>query len=467
MENRILPLKSAIHLMMQCMDGIFIVLSLVLLVELYKMPWHDGYFWFSLIGIVMFHLFARFNDLYNLWEGDNPYQEMGKVLGAWVFTTFFLLFFLYGSKTSVHFSRRVIFTWIVVAPIFVLFLRQWLKKILGIIRFRQSKVNKVLIIGAGPLGERIATSMVKSPWHGLQLEGFIDDFKPIGYKPNPDFPGVIATIDDIKRIAQDLEVNRVYVTLPMRDEKRMMEVVNLLADTNISVYVVPDLFIFDLMNAHWTDVAGVPAINILGSPFLGLKGGVKRLEDLVFTPILILIFAIPMVAIAIGVRFSSSGPIIFKQKRWGLDGREIIVWKFRTMTTCSQDTETTFTQATKNDSRTTHFGHFLRSTSLDELPQFFNVIQGQLSLVGPRPLPLGLNKRYLEIIPKFMQRHKVKPGITGLAQVSGWRGETDSHHKMEKRVEKDMYYIRNWSLWLDLKIMIITPLSCVTNKDIY
>ncbi|WP_295995257.1 undecaprenyl-phosphate glucose phosphotransferase, partial [Rugamonas sp.] len=227
-----------------------------------------------------------------------------------------------------------------------------------------------------------------------------------------------------------------------------------LQDTTASVYFLPDIYVFDLMQARFDNVGGMPVIAICESPFTGFNSMVKRASDIVLG-LLIQIMLMPlMLLIALAVKLTSPGPVIFRQRRYGLYGEEIVVYKFRTMNVVEDGDHVV--QATKNDSRMTSIGGFLRVTSLDELPQFINVLQGRMSIVGPRPHAVAHNEQYRKLIKGYMLRHKVKPGITGWAQVNGLRGETETLDKMEARISYDLDYLRNWSLWLDVWIIMRT-----------
>jgi putative colanic acid biosynthesis UDP-glucose lipid carrier transferase len=239
----------------------------------------------------------------------------------------------------------------------------------------------------------------------------------------------------------------------------------LLADSAASVYLVPDIFTFQLLNARTEQIDGLPVIALRETPFYGVEGWVKRAEDMALASIILLLVAPLMAAIAVGVKLSSPGPVLFKQRRYGLDGQPIRVYKFRTMSVCEDGDQVT--QAGRADARVTRFGSFLRRTSLDELPQFYNVLQGRMSIVGPRPHAVAHNEQYRRLIKGYMLRHKVRPGITGLAQVRGLRGETDTLDKMEKRVECDLSYIQSWSLQLDLKIIARTIVNGFRGENAY
>jgi putative colanic acid biosynthesis UDP-glucose lipid carrier transferase len=276
---------------------------------------------------------------------------------------------------------------------------------------------------------------------------------------------VLGTLDDLVEQAREGKIEIVYITLPLRAEERIRRLIAKLSETTASVYVVPEFFVSDLMNLTWSNVGDLPAISVFETPFFGVDGLLKRTEDFVLGSIILLIVLIPMIIISIGIKLTSPGPVFFRQTRYGLRGEKIDVWKFRTMTVCENGSDVK--QVTRDDSRVTRFGSFLRKSSLDELPQFFNVLQGSMSIVGPRPHAIAHNEQYRKLVDGYMLRHKVKPGITGLAQISGWRGETDTLEKMKKRVECDLAYIRNWSLLLDIRIIFKTITSEFTGDSAY
>ncbi|MCL4151663.1 UNVERIFIED_CONTAM: hypothetical protein GTU68_031720 [Idotea baltica] len=251
----------------------------------------------------------------------------------------------------------------------------------------------------------------------------------------------------------------------MSAEQRIKQVAEQLADTTASVYIVPDIFTFNLLNSRWVDFQGITAISIYETPFAGLNSIVKRIEDVVLSSIILVLISLPMLLIALGIKLTSKGPVFFKQSRYGVDGEPIKVWKFRSMTVTEDGDKVV--QATQGDSRITPFGGFLRRTSLDELPQFFNSLGGSMSIVGPRPHAVAHNEEYRQKIQGYMLRHKVKPGITGLAQINGFRGETDTLDKMEGRVRYDLRYIQTWSLSLDLKIIFLTIFKGFKHDNAY
>ena len=251
----------------------------------------------------------------------------------------------------------------------------------------------------------------------------------------------------------------------MSAENRIRSILEQCSDTTANVYVVPNFFMYNLLNARWQTVGNVQALSVYDTPFQGASDVLKRFEDIVLSSLILMMISIPMLCIAAAVKLTSKGPVIFKQKRYGLDGKQITVYKFRSMTT--QDNGAVVKQATKNDARLTKIGGFLRRTSLDELPQFINVLQGRMSIVGPRPHAVAHNEEYRKIITGYMLRHKVKPGITGWAQVNGLRGETETTNKMVQRVEYDLDYIHRWSIWFDIKIVFMTVFNGFINKNAY
>jgi len=318
------------------------------------------------------------------------------------------------------------------------------------------------IVGTGVLGSSLAEKFLLHTWMGIDPKSFYDVQSEQGGSSGVPYAG---NIDKLILDAKAGHFDRVYITLPLSMESVIRRIVDELSDSTINLYLVPDVFAFDLMNARQTSIDGLPAISIYDSPFTFTDSVLKRGFDIFGSLGILAVIALPMLAIAIAVKMTSKGPAIFKQKRYGLDGKPIEVWKFRSMTT--QDNGSVVIQATKNDARLTPIGSFIRRTSLDELPQFINVLQGQMSIVGPRPHAIAHNEEYRRLIKGYMLRHKVKPGITGWAQINGWRGETDTLEKMENRIKYDLEYIKNWSLWLDVKIVFLTVFKGFIGKNAY
>jgi putative colanic acid biosynthesis UDP-glucose lipid carrier transferase len=251
----------------------------------------------------------------------------------------------------------------------------------------------------------------------------------------------------------------------MTQNPRVLELLEALRDSTVSIYFVPNLFVYELVQARFDVIGGMPVVAVCESPFFGASSIAKRLFDIIVAAVLVLLSAPLLLCIAAGVRLSSPGPVLFKQRRYGLDGREIWVCKFRSMSV-TEDGRTHYEQVTRGDCRVTPVGAWLRRMSLDELPQLFNVLAGSLSMVGPRPHAIAVNEQYRKLIPGYMLRHKIKPGITGWAQINGYRGGDDLE-AMRKRVEFDIDYLRNWSLALDLSIIFRTAIIVWKDRSAY
>jgi putative colanic acid biosynthesis UDP-glucose lipid carrier transferase len=406
-------------------------------------------------AIVVFLLTAEATGMYRSWRGVAAEREMRCSILSWGVTVVLLLSVQFATKYDAFASRRLLFVWFATVPVMMIGIRIVLRTVLLQLRARGIHMRNCAIVGVNDLSLQLADNVEQSPEMGFRLAGFFDDRPPDRTPELPDAVGRrLGNIDDLVDGARRGEIDRIYITFPMRAESRIRNVLQRLSDTTASVYVVPDFFVFELLHCRWTTVGDLPAVSVFESPFFGIDGALKRLFDLVAGTAILMLAAIPMLLIAALVKITSRGPVFFRQRRYGLDGREILVWKFRTMTVCEDGQQVR--QASKNDQRVTPLGSILRRSSLDELPQLFNVLGGSMSLVGPRPHANAHNEEYRRRIPGYMLRHKVKPGITGLAQISGWRGETDTLEKMEKRVECDRRYISEWSLWTDIKILLKT-----------
>jgi len=324
--------------------------------------------------------------------------------------------------------------------------------------------SRAVVVGAGPLGQRLAQQFIDTPLLGVRMVGFFDDRRAerIGAVAQGPMLGRLSTVGEFVKANR---VDLVYITLPMGLQPRSLAILDQLRDTTASIYFAPDFFLLDLIQSRMDHINGIPVVAACESPFYGFNGLVKRISDVILSVLILILIAPAMLVIAALVKLGSPGPVLFRQRRYGLDGREIVIYKFRSMTVCEDGG--TIRQATRDDHRITPVGAFLRRTSLDELPQFINVLQGRMSIVGPRPHAVAHNEEYRSRIKGYMVRHKVKPGITGWAQVNGFRGETDKLEKMESRIEYDLEYLRNWSLRLDLSIILRTIWLVAKDRQAY
>ncbi len=417
------------------------------------------------ITIVLFHFVGEITGMYRNWRGVNVDKEVMCTVLTWIVTvpivvTAMTIFSI--STVEMSFLRW----WLLLSLACMTLSRVGLRLVQGYFRARGVNTRGYAIVGVNDLAVRLAGNIEKTPEMGLDLVGFYDDREPDRRQKIDKRVGEhVGNLDELVEQARNGDVSMIYITFPMRAEDRIRGVLERLADSTASVYLVPDFFVFEMLHSRWTDIGGLPTVSVFENPFYGVDGIVKRILDVVLATLVLIVLAIPMTIIAILVKRSSPGPIFFRQKRYGLDGREILVWKFRSMKVCENGEKVT--QAKKNDDRTTRLGAILRKTSLDELPQLFNVLNGTMSLVGPRPHASAHNEEYRTLIPGYMLRHKVRPGITGLAQVNGYRGETDTLEKMERRVECDHQYIREWSLLMDIKIMFRTIFVVLSKQNAY
>lgn len=357
------------------------------------------------------------------------------------------------------FSRLHVLFFGVYTSLYMVLVRLILYTVIRQSRKQGKNLKHVLIIGAGEAGHKLARAFRQYPWIGLKVVGFLDDHRK--------GPEVLGTTDALTETLQRLDqqgtpVDYVYITLPLAAADRIETLTATLSKQLAHVYLVPDLFQYDIINSRITDIEGLPVIHLIDEAPLEINLVAKRIMDVLLSALLLLLTSPFFLLIALGVKLSSSGPVFYRQTRMGLNGYTFKMLKFRSMYTDAEQ-KTGPVWATEDDGRTTRIGRFLRRTSLDELPQFINVIKGDMSLVGPRPERPVFIHQFKEQVPQYMLRHKMKAGITGWAQVNGWRGNTS----IKKRIECDLYYIQNWSLSLDLKIMWLTIWSDHAHKNAY
>ena len=384
------------------------------------------------------------------------------VLNDWILMGALLLMLGWATRTLDAFDERVLVAWVTAAPPLLFVAHVLMPIVLPRILSAEGLRRRAVIAGAGDLGRQLAERLRGSPMMGVEVSGFFDDRAPgrLEGVPREQFLG---SIDQLADYARRHRVELIYLALPLAAQPRIAQVLDQLCDTTASVYVVPDIFLFDLIQARIDHVGGLPVLAVCETPFYGVNGLVKRISDVVLASLILVLISPLLLAIAIAIKATSPGPAIFRQRRYGLNGQEVIVYKFRSMTVTEDGP--VVRQATRGDARVTPLGAFLRKTSLDELPQFVNVLQGRMSIVGPRPHAVAHNEMYRKLIKSYMIRHKVRPGITGWAQVNGLRGETETVEKMRARVAYDLDYLRNWSLGLDLRIIWKTIFVVLKKPD--
>lgn len=442
------------RLLMKSLDSLAIVLGLFALIVWFPDVNSRSTIVIGLVAVCAFGVVSEMFGLYRNWRGIPFEREASCTFLSWLGTLFGLAALSKFALYTTEISGNALWLWSLFGLVFVLAFRLLYR---GIVRWmvkRGIRTRKFAVIGCNDLGKQLVDSVADSPDLGLKFAGYYDDRTEDRLPDMPEDMVRLGGLDTLLEETQSGEVQVVFITIKMSAEERIRRIITEFSDTTASVYIVPDLFVFQLMHSRWTEIHGLPVVSVFENPFYGVDGALKRVVDLALASVALLIFAIPMMIIALLVKLTSKGPVFFKQSRYGLDGKAIKVWKFRSMSV--QENGDVVSQAKKGDMRVTKVGGILRKTSLDELPQLFNVIEGTMSLVGPRPHANAHNEYYRKEIEGYMLRHKVKPGITGLAQVNGCRGETETIDKMERRVFFDHQYIRSWSIWLDLRILFRT-----------
>ncbi|WP_150051459.1 MULTISPECIES: undecaprenyl-phosphate glucose phosphotransferase [Methylomonas] len=465
-KGLIRPLNSEIQGFIRAIDGGLIFAMLYLSLAVYEEPLRAEYLMLCMASIVVFGIFAENQEVYHGWRGAPMFDEAVRIFLSWLATFGLIGAGIYFFELPFEFSRLALDLWLPLVPLALIGVHTSRRAFLSFVRQHGMNTRTYAILGANTLGVRLQTALTEMPWLGYRFVGFFDDRVDgkEGRLENNAIP-IAGNFSALLAQSRNGDIDHIYITLPLRAEKRIGDLIQELADTTVSVNIVPDFFTFNLIQSKWSNVKGIPVVSVFDTPFGDFNGFLKRAEDLFLCAIILPVIIVPMLVIALAVKLSSPGPVIFRQKRYGMKGEPIEVWKFRSMTVCENGDSVK--QATKNDVRVTKLGAFLRRTSLDELPQFFNVLFGTMSVVGPRPHAIAHNEYYRKQIQGYMLRHKIKPGITGHAQINGFRGETDTIEKMEGRVHHDLEYMRKWSLWLDFKIVVMTVLKGFIGKQAY
>ena len=446
-------------------DAAWIFLSLFIPLQLGE-GWNADATWLALLATLFFALRAESKQLYRSWRVAPLHEELSLIWRSWFTTALIMVAILYLLDGQLKLDKDSLLIWLAIAPVFLSVTRIVVRLSLRASRRAGRNFRVAAVVGANKMGRRIAERLLFNRWMGIRLIGYFDERSPDSSRPPVDGPvPFIGNIGDLVIQAERGEIDIVYISLPMRAEFRVQQLIERLADTMVVVYYVADFIIFDILHTRWETLGDIPLLTVINSPFNGFNSLAKRIQDICCASILLVLFGLPMLVIAIAIRLTSSEPAIYRQVRHGLDGHEFTIYKFRTMV--AEESGAAYKQAVRNDPRVTALGRFLRRTSLDELPQLINVLQGRMSLIGPRPHPLKLNEEHRYLINHFVLRHKVRPGITGWAQVNGCRGETETLEKMQARLEYDLEYINNWSFWLDLRILFLTIIQVWQDRSAY
>ncbi len=409
-----------------------------------------------LFGLIVFNG----SNLYRSWRGRGLNVEIAGLASTWV--VLFTAMALYSELlTEIHgLSRSWWAAWFVMSLGAATGARIVVRRTAHWLRVRGVDSRTAVVVGATADAQRVIRALECQPWIGITVAGWF------GASEGQEEGALPGDIDDLNHYVNVHEIDQVWIALPISEQGQIAKILTELRHSTADIKMVPDIFGLQLLNHSVQQLAGLPVINLRATPMDANARLLKALEDRVLAALILLLIAPLLLAIAIGVKLSSPGPVLFKQKRHGRGGTEIKVWKFRSMRVHAES-DGKVTQAQKKDPRVTRFGNFLRRSSLDELPQFINVLQGRMSIVGPRPHAVAHNLQYMEQVDDYMQRHRIKPGITGWAQVNGLRGETDTLEKMQRRVEYDLYYLQNWSLLFDLRIIAMTVFKGFVNRNAY
>jgi putative colanic acid biosynthesis UDP-glucose lipid carrier transferase len=420
----------------------------------------------------IFYFTTIFSPLYNSWRSETIATELKYLLLYWGLSLAIFRFSIdyilinVNVEKSINLEFGMIWQFTIIS--LLISYRVILRYLLRWIRAKGLNSRKVVIVGTGQAAKQFGQKINDNVGLGFDLLGFYGEQLSKEDKTcNEDDGEINHNLGDFTSLitdAKNKKFDRIYIVLPLSEQHLTNDLINELSDTTVNVYIIPDVFTFELLQSKIENVVGIPSISIYSTPMQGVQTIIKRIEDIVLSIVIIVLISPLLLLLFCLVKIISPGPAIFKQTRYGIDGKCFEVYKFRTMKV-SQEQETT--QVIKNDPRVTVIGKYLRAHSLDELPQFFNVLMGEMSIVGPRPHAVHHNEEYRKLIQGYMLRHKMKPGITGWAQINGFRGETNTLDKMENRVKYDLEYIKKWSVLFDLYIVLITCFKGFKGKDVY
>src|SRR6202789_1003510 len=392
------------------------------------------------------------------------FSAVADVIFRWILLLAVLLAIGYVTRSLAEYPRRIFLTWAVVTPAALICSTLAMQEVMHHFLMNASDNRSAIFAGYNNSSLELARRLTSNPAMRLEVSGFFHDRSSDRLGMESDAK-LVGTLKDLSSYVKEHGTDVIFIALPVRHVTRVMNLLDDLRDTTASIYYVPDSFVFDLIQARSGEIHGIPVVAMCETPFYGYRGIAKRLTDIGLSLIILLLLAPLLLLVAVMVKASSPGPIIFKQRRYGLDGKEIGVYKFPTMLVTEAGAE--IRQASRSDNRITRIGGILRRTSMDELPQLINVLQGRMSLVGPRPHAVAHNEEYRKLIKGYMVRHKVLPGITGLAQVNGCRGETSKLEEMEARVNYDLDYLRRWTPMLDIKIIMLTAVKIFRDDKAY
>lgn len=415
----------------------------------------------ALLAVALTALVFPLSNIYRVWRGTSTLTEIKYLTFAWVVVGFLLTALAFATKSGADFSRSWMGIWFAFTWVSLVGTRVIMRLVLRYLRSSGYNNRHIVIVGTGEQAAVVADRLRRSTWFGLEISALYgSDTKrlPSWLKDKK----LISEVTELRQYVDEGDVDQVWISLPHSEEEVIRNVISALDGSNTEIRYVPDIFEYQLMHHSLSEIAGVPVVNISYSAIDGMNEVIKTCEDYVLAAVLLVLASPLMLLIAVGVKMSSPGPVLYRQRRVGWNEHVFTMYKFRSMPV-EVEKESGPVWANKVDNRATRFGTFLRKTSLDELPQLLNVLQGKMSLIGPRPERPMFVEKYKNEIPHYMKKHLVKAGVTGWAQVHGWRGNTCLH----TRIEHDLYYIENWSLWLDIKIIVMTVSRGLVHKNAY
>jgi putative colanic acid biosysnthesis UDP-glucose lipid carrier transferase len=421
----------------------------------------DNYVFAVLLGAALGLGVMPLAGLYRPQRGMSLIVELGALFNAWLVFAGCGVAFLFATKTGIAYSRVWAGLWVVFGITGHAGLRIALRIVLRYLRRRGYNLRHIAVVGGGPFGINVATRLMDTPWAGFAIRGVYDD-EPAGAAARPAQEPLRRPLAQLALDLQAGTIDQVWIALPLRAEERIRVLLTELRDYPVQICFVPDIYNFNLLHHSFSEIAGLPVINLTDTPMEGGKRLVKAIEDYVFSAMILLIASPLLLLIALGIKLTSPGPVFYRQERVTWNGAYFAMLKFRSMPVRAEAASGPV-WAQPGEARATRFGAFLRRASLDELPQFINVLKGEMSIVGPRPERPQFVDEFRKQIPGYMQKHLVKAGITGWAQVNDLRGNTD----VATRIQYDLYYIENWSIWLDLRIMALTVVNIFTSRNAY
>lgn len=468
MRDLIITNSSRLEFSMRVMDVLVLELAGVLAAMAhFQLPINEA----PPIHLVLLHscsalaflLFPQF-ELYTSWRGRSLADMFVRLAGAWAAVLLVGLFFSYLIHHVGLASRLWMFYWYAIGVSLLVVYRIGVYYMLRYLRVKGMNNKRVVIVGYGHTGQEMHRRALQQDWTGYDVKAVYADPEDLERIEDADIRR-LSSLKDIRDYVEENHVHEVWITLPLVDSPKLQELQYMMRNMLVDIRWVPDVLGLQMLSNRMGNFLGLPVVDLNQPISSGVSGVAKDIFDKIFAACALVMLIPLFIVIAILIKTSSPGPVFFKQPRLGLNGRAFKVYKFRTMKVHQEQQKVT--QATRNDPRITPVGAFLRRTSLDELPQFFNVLMGDMSVVGPRPHAIEHNEMYKDLLEMYMLRHRVKPGITGWAQIHGHRGETDTVDKMAARVQFDLDYIQNWSMWMDIRIIVWTAFKGWTGKNAY